>query len=469
MEKYVEFIKNNIIKISNILLNHNAELWAFVYPAFVRKEYYIFDKKSVNFSNLFDSDKISIYIHVPFCVKKCSFCIYYVDNDRSDESMDRYANSLLKEIDYYILKTPNKPYISSLLIWWWTPTLLTPIHINKIISKIKSHFKTDNKSQFTVESTPSQITDDMVKNMLESWVNRISIWVQSFNYDILQDQNRYQKNIIVYNAFKILRKYNFPSINIDLIYGLNKNENIDNFLNDNLVHILKLKPDSIDLYSNQDISNNTNVVDYNVINDINYIIDYVNNKLWKRVITSILNVWIKNINVLDWNFPYNKSKFNYDIRFLLNTISIWIWAVWNFFDKDWKFYYYKFNANNLEEYNKLIELWDFSYKFNHFDYYKVLKMFFIRNIRLWINKNSLMNIFNNNWYIEHIRTILKRIYPYIESNDTNIYLKSNYEDFLPFKFNNSVVNYFIFSFFYLYDDNDRDDFYEKINYYLNDN
>lgn len=467
MNNYIDFIKNNVVKISNILLNHNAELWAFVYPAFVRKEYDIFDDKFANLSDLFNSDKISIYIHVPFCVKKCSFCIYYVDNDRSDLSLDKYADNLLKEIDYYISKTPHKPYLSSLLIWWWTPTLLKPTHIYKIISKIKWHFKIDNNSQLTVESTPAQVTDEMVKNMLLSWVNRISIWVQSFNYDILQDQNRYQKNMIVYNAFKILRENNFPSINIDLIYWLNKNETINNFLNDNLTHILKLKPDSIDLYSNQDIENNTNVVDYNVIWDINFIIEKVNTSFWKNVMNSILNVWLKNINIDSKIFPYNKSKFNYDIRFLVNTISIWIWAVWNYFDNNWKFYYYKFNANNLEEYNTKVENSNFSYKFNHFDYYKVLKMFFIRNLRLWINKKSLIEIFNNNLYIKFIELILKKIYPYIEYNETNIYLKPNYEDFLPFKFNNSVVNYFIFTFFYLYDDNDREDFYIKVSDQLN--
>lgn len=453
---YNEFINENIIKISNLLLKRNAELWAYTYPCFSTFSNY----ENIDFLIL---EEVSIYIHIPFCEKKCKYCSYFINDFHDEEIVDKYFESLIKEIDLWIVKTPNKPYISSLLVWWWTPTLLKPIQISILMEKIRGHFKFDSNTQFTIETTPSRITENMASVLKKSWFDRVSIWVQSFNESTVKLQNRLQENINIYKAFSFLRNYDFPSINIDLIYWLNKWENIKSFLKDNISHILKLKPDSVHIYPNQDVINNKSLLNNDVIKDVQIISNFINWFFDKNVAIPILNVWLKWVEFDINSFPYNRSKYTYDIRFLKQKISFWLWAIWNFFDNDWNFYYYKFDVDNILDYSRVLdnEWLLFKYKFlNHRD---IVKSYFVRNLRLWISKSNLKIIFSNKKNKLFIEKFLLSLKDFIIENETHIFLKEDYHKELPFFYKNDIVNFFIFSFFYIYDDNDRNKFYNEVN------
>lgn len=451
-----EFLEKNILKIADYLLKNNSEIWSFNYP------YFRNFSSSTNFSPKLNND-ISLYIHVPFCTSKCKYCFYYWNNDIFKFWSEKYVDLLIKELDFQVRDNANKIYLSSLLIWWWTPTLLESEHIIKLMTKINEHFYVDDNSQLTIESTPWHLSDKKSQAILKSGFNRVSIWIQSFDENILKEQNRYQKNLIVYNAFKNLRDNNIKSINIDLIYWLNKKESVDSFLDSNLEHIIKLNPDSIDIYPNQDFSNNNDLLNYNILDDINYICDYINSKIWKPVAFPQLNIWKKWIDYNINNFPYNRSKYTYDRRILLKqTLSLWYWAIWNFFNDKWDIVFSIFNALTINDYKINIDNNNFLYKYKHLDYIDTIKYYFIRNLRAWINKQILDNLFHKKNQKDYLVFLLNKIKKFINYENNFIFLNDYYINNNS-KYINDNIKYFLFVFDNLYEDKDRDDFYKNIN------
>lgn len=452
------FLKENILKISKILHENYSEIWTYSYPYFEK-----WDNLDLEEMQDFSCEEVSIYIHIPFCNWKCKYCKYHGNNDIISFGSKNYLELILKELEFKLGMLWYNKYLSSLLIWWGTPTLLNSEDVLKLINEIKEFFIVDKFSQISIESTPWMLWEKVVKDLKIAWFNRISIWVQSFDEKILYENNRYQKNISVYNAFKILRNNHINNINIDLIYWLKYKETIKDFLDANLDHILTLKPQSIEIYPNQDVFNNSRIVQRNLIKDVNIICDYINSLFWEQRAFTQLDIWRKGLRYGSKRFPFNRSKYHFDRRYLLKPL-LWLgfWAIGDCLNKDWNLIFSKFKAQNLYEYKKSIDNSKFIYKYKKLDYQKTIKNYFIRNLRIWLRKDILKNIFPFEYQKKYINSLLFKIKNFIMEDDNCFFLWDNYFDLDLYGINNANLKYFLFIFLYIYNEDDKRKFLKDI-------
>ena len=178
---------------------------------------------------------MSIYIHIPFCTRICSYCDFSKLIYKSN-----WADDYLKSLKQEILDNYNGELIDTLYIGGGTPSSLSINQLKKLFEIIKI-FKLNKNCEITLESNSEDLTEEKLK-FLKKHINRLSIGVQTFNPEVLKTLNRTLNKNNIINAFKY-----FENINLDLMYGF-KDENIDR-LNKDLEEIIKLNPKHISTYS----------------------------------------------------------------------------------------------------------------------------------------------------------------------------------------------------------------------------
>ena len=161
---------------------------------------------------------LELYIHIPFCEKKCNYCDF-VSFHTNYEVIDKYMNKLLTEIEHKAYLAKNY-IISSIYIGGGTPSLVDKKYISFIMDSIKNYYKLDENVEVTIEGNPNSLVNEKLITYYESGINRLSIGLQSANDEELKVLGR----IHTYNDF--LTAYNsaihvgFKNINVDLINGI---------------------------------------------------------------------------------------------------------------------------------------------------------------------------------------------------------------------------------------------------------
>ena len=158
-----------------------------------------------------------IYIHIPFCGKKCNYCDFYLITNL--KIVERYIKNLETEI---ILQSEfyKQDRFDTIFIGGGTPSLLTPEQLNSIIKTVKKYYNIEPESEITIESNPDDFVDSgKFKLLKETGINRISFGVQSFNDDELKFLTREHTSSQAYEVIENAKKV-FENISIDLIYSL---------------------------------------------------------------------------------------------------------------------------------------------------------------------------------------------------------------------------------------------------------
>lgn len=156
---------------------------------------------------------IGIYIHIPFCRKKCEYCDF-LSVPINDNIPEEYIDALTKELrDEF-----NRIKIKSIYFGGGTPSLLKISQIDKIISYVNKLFILDNP-EITIEINPDDISETWAKNIQRLGINRVSIGIQSFNDGELQYLGRRHNAKKAMNACEIIAKH-FNNWNLDLIFGI---------------------------------------------------------------------------------------------------------------------------------------------------------------------------------------------------------------------------------------------------------
>lgn len=180
-----------------------------------------------------------VYIHVPFCLRKCSYCSFF-SIEFSKEASSRFVRYLIKEIDLFKQKYCIKP--KTIYFGGGTPSLLTADQINLIISQ----FDISETKEITLECNPINVNYKFADELKTTQINRISLGAQSFLDDELKILGRLHKADEIGNAYKILRNQGYENISLDLIYGLPNQTKKD--VEFSLDKIIKLDPEHISTY-----------------------------------------------------------------------------------------------------------------------------------------------------------------------------------------------------------------------------
>ncbi len=195
----------------------------------------------------FSEVKAGIYLHIPFCKSRCSYCDFATDVFRNEESVERYVSALIKEITNYELRITNyKTNVDSIFFGGGTPSLLSAKQLEKIFDALHERFSIGENSEITLEMNPATVTLEKLKDYKSLGVNRASFGVQTFDDRALKILARGHDANDARNTFKILNEAGFDNISFDLIAGL-PNQTLQDWEN-NLNEALKLNPEHLSLY-----------------------------------------------------------------------------------------------------------------------------------------------------------------------------------------------------------------------------
>ena len=190
---------------------------------------------------------LGIYIHIPFCIKKCSYCDFISFENKLD-FQGKYIEQLKKEIESQkeILKNSD---ITTIYIGGGTPSAIKSKYIVEIINYLNEYinFKESNNMEITIEVNPGTVTKQKLINYYNSGINRISIGLQCVQDRLLKIIGRIHNFEQFLETFKMAREVGFKNINVDLMIGLPE-QNIED-IKQSIEKILELNPEHISVYS----------------------------------------------------------------------------------------------------------------------------------------------------------------------------------------------------------------------------
>ena len=190
--------------------------------------------------------QLGIYIHIPFCKKKCDYCDF-LSFQNCDEYIEKYINKLIDEIKQEANKISRQDYkITTIYLGGGTPSYIDSKYIINILEIIKENFNLYNP-EITIEINPGTVTEEKLKKYFSVGINRLSIGLQETDNELLKLIGRIHTYEEFLDTYNMARNIGFKNINIDLMLGL-PNQNLFN-LNSSLEKIIKLNPEHISVYS----------------------------------------------------------------------------------------------------------------------------------------------------------------------------------------------------------------------------
>ena len=184
-----------------------------------------------------------IYIHIPFCKRRCIYCDFF-STTQSEKKSD-YVNALCQELEMRKDYLDGKN-IETIYIGGGTPSQLTHEELKEIFAYIYKVYNVEEKAEITLEANPDDLTQEYVNMLRQLPINRLSIGIQTFQEDILKLLHRRHTARQAIEAFQRCREAGFQNISIDLMYGL-PGENLDLWKQD-LQQAIELYPEHISAY-----------------------------------------------------------------------------------------------------------------------------------------------------------------------------------------------------------------------------
>src|SRR5438270_378404 len=153
----------------------------------------------------------SLYVHVPFCAQKCSYCAFYSEASNG-ETVNAYVEALVRELE--LVAQDCQP--QTIFFGGGTPSLLNLTQWKKILSTMQ-RLRLSQPAEWTVECNPATVSADKASLLRDFGVNRISMGVQSLNEQLLDRLGRIHSREMVFKSYEVLRQAGFDNINLDLM------------------------------------------------------------------------------------------------------------------------------------------------------------------------------------------------------------------------------------------------------------
>jgi len=160
---------------------------------------------------------VAVYLHIPPCTGRCSFCHYAIVVNPEQGEVDRYLEALKAELR---AKAPGWRSVGSVLVGGGTPTYLSAPELDDVLSALHGAAEVPAGVEFTVESSPETLAEDKLKVLLRHGFNRLNTGIQSFQEPLLRTLARRHDAAGAIGAVEMARSVGVPNVNIDLIYAL---------------------------------------------------------------------------------------------------------------------------------------------------------------------------------------------------------------------------------------------------------
>lgn len=190
---------------------------------------------------------LSLYIHIPWCVKKCPYCDFNSHNLKTAIPETAYINALITDLQQDLQKLPIMDReIHSIFIGGGTPSLLSPDSLAKLLEDLQKYLRFAKAIEITLEANPGTVEQNKFQGFKQAGINRLSIGIQSFNSDKLKALGRIHDGQEASKAVEAAQRAGFENINLDLMYGL-PHQNIAEAIDD-LQTALTLNPTHLSWY-----------------------------------------------------------------------------------------------------------------------------------------------------------------------------------------------------------------------------
>lgn len=181
-----------------------------------------------------------IYIHIPFCQRKCNYCAF---NSKVSDATEKnsYVEALIKEINL----RGDKSTVETIYFGGGTPTTLTLNQLEKIICALNKNFRVDKQAEITIEANPGTVDEDYLRGLKVLGFNRLSLGVQSFDDELLKILGRIHTSRAAIETVKLAENF-FANVSVDLMYGL-PNQTLQSLRYD-INHIKNLDVQHVSIY-----------------------------------------------------------------------------------------------------------------------------------------------------------------------------------------------------------------------------
>jgi oxygen-independent coproporphyrinogen-3 oxidase len=190
-----------------------------------------------------DKDRFGVYIHIPFCVKKCNYCDF-LSFAADDDAKQKYVNALISEING--LERDPRP-VASIFIGGGTPSVLKASQIASVLEAVYGKFTIAENAEITIECNPETLTRGKAESYIKNGINRISFGLQSADNGLLELLGRIHTYEKFLESFRIARECGFSNINVDMMAAL-PGQSVENYL-DGVRCVAELEPEHISAYS----------------------------------------------------------------------------------------------------------------------------------------------------------------------------------------------------------------------------
>jgi oxygen-independent coproporphyrinogen-3 oxidase len=190
---------------------------------------------------------LGMYLHIPFCRKRCHFCYFRVYTDKNSDEVAFYLDTLVREMELYA----DRPSIAGrplnfVYFGGGTPSFLSTQQLDSLVTRLTKLKPWKDAEEITFECEPGTLTEHKLTAIRDMGVTRLSLGIENFDDAILEANGRAHRSAEIFRAYDFARKLGFPQINIDLIAGM-LGESDANWKSV-VERTLQMSPDSITIY-----------------------------------------------------------------------------------------------------------------------------------------------------------------------------------------------------------------------------
>lgn len=190
---------------------------------------------------------LGLYLHIPFCRKRCKFCYFKVFTENRPSDIETYVSALSKEIELVSHQPAmgDRPF-RFVYFGGGTPSFLSVRQLNSLVDRLRKNVNWDQAEEVTFECEPGTLAEPKIKALRELGVTRLSLGVENFSDEVLRENGRAHLSPEIFRAWDWIQAAGFPNVNIDLIAGM-VGETWENW-KDNIRRTIDLAPESVTIY-----------------------------------------------------------------------------------------------------------------------------------------------------------------------------------------------------------------------------
>jgi oxygen-independent coproporphyrinogen III oxidase len=192
-------------------------------------------------------EPLGLYVHIPFCRKRCKFCYFKVYTDKNASEIELYLKALIKESEIYSrTRAFGGRQLRFAYFGGGTPSYISERQLHFLVEGLNRHIGWEHAEEVTFECEPGTLRKSKLETLKEIGVTRLSLGIEHFDDRILEANGRAHLSPEIYQAYSWAREVDFPQINIDLIAGMS-GESEDTW-RDAVRRAIELEPDSVTIY-----------------------------------------------------------------------------------------------------------------------------------------------------------------------------------------------------------------------------